>query len=338
VRTCNCARLWPGVVILLSVLTGCGGSQVIQGVSQPIAGQVSSRQELQGIPFFPQQDYQCGPAALATALQSQGIAVTPEQLTDAVFLPKRKGSLQIELVAAARSHGMVAYPLAPGIDALVAEIDAGNPVLVLQNLGLDWWPQWHYAVAVGYNLDAGILVLRSGATRRHVVPLATFDRTWRRGGRWALVILPPGKISATAEPFVYSQAVHDLELAGQSAAALIAFRAAARRWPRERIILMAWGNAEYASGSMKQAEKAFRQAVLYYPKSADALNNLAYALAARSCRGEALQAIACAQALAPTDANIRASAEELMQLSGEPGADCQPVACARAGGRKIKRN
>jgi hypothetical protein len=32
----------------------------------------------------------------------------------------------------------------------VDQLEAGRPVLVLQNLALKLWPQWHYAVVVGY--------------------------------------------------------------------------------------------------------------------------------------------------------------------------------------------
>ena len=76
---------------------------------------------------------------------------------------------------------------------------------------------------------------------------------------------------ATAEPLAYSQAVHDLALAGRSRAALDAFRAGAARWPRERISLLAWGNAEYAAGILDQAEKAFRQAARVKAKLEDAM-------------------------------------------------------------------
>ena len=331
------ARPWPGVAILLLVLSGCAGDRGVQGVSASVAGKVVGQQEISTVPFFPQQDYQCGPAALATVLQAAGISVQPETLTEAVYLPERKGSLQIELTAAARSHGMVAYRLSADLDALIAEIDAGHPVLVLQNLGLDWWPQWHYAVVVGYDLGAGSLVLRSGTTRRHVIPLATFDRTWRRGGRWALVILPPGEIPATAKPLAYSQAVQDLALTGRSRAALDAFRAGAARWPRERISLLAWGNAEYAAGFLNQAEKAFRQVIFNHPAAANAWNNLAYVLTARDCRHEALQAVACAKMLAPADSNIEASVRELNQLSIGQSMGCRPVNCAAPAGQGIRQ-
>jgi len=74
---------------------------------------------------------------------------------------------------------------------LFTEIAAGHPVIVLQNLAFDWYPVWHYAVAVGYDLDAQEITLRSGRERRLQLPLGTFEDTWRRGGHWAMLALPP---------------------------------------------------------------------------------------------------------------------------------------------------
>ncbi len=115
---------------------------------------------------------------------------TPEALVPQVYLPARKGSLQAEMLATARRHRLVAYPLAPRLEDLLREIAAGNPVVVLQNLALDWAPQWHYAVAIGYDLDAREIVLRSGVTRRLAMTLDTFERTWARSGHWAMLALP----------------------------------------------------------------------------------------------------------------------------------------------------
>ena len=49
-------------------------------------------------------------------------------------LPERQGSLQVEMIAAAREQGLLVYPLAPELGAILREIDAGNAVLVMQNL------------------------------------------------------------------------------------------------------------------------------------------------------------------------------------------------------------
>src|SRR5437588_472596 len=128
----GCASLWPQT------------AQLREGLP---AG-LPERVELTQVPFFPQSEYQCGPAALATALASFGVKVTPEDLVPQVYLPQRKGSLQIEMMAAARRHGMVSYQLAPRFEDVLRELSAGNPVIVLQNLGFGGG--WHYAVAVGY--------------------------------------------------------------------------------------------------------------------------------------------------------------------------------------------
>ena len=136
---------------LLLVMAGCAAvPQSLELAKEP--GNLPRRVMLDDVAFFPQVKYQCGPAALATVLSHRSVDVVPENLIEKVYIPERKGSLQIEMVATARSYGKLAYPLENQLKALLAELAAGNPVLVFQNLALSVWPQWHYAVAVGYDL------------------------------------------------------------------------------------------------------------------------------------------------------------------------------------------
>ncbi len=139
------------------LLTACARSPVLS----PEAERLPERVELTDVPFFPQDAYQCGPAALATMLNQRGVLTTPGALKDRVYIPSREGSLQVEMVAAARNHEMLVYPLQPRLDAVLAEVAAGNPVLVLQNLAFDFYPQWHFAVVVGYDRRERTLILRS---------------------------------------------------------------------------------------------------------------------------------------------------------------------------------
>ena len=88
--------------------------------------------------------------------------MTPDELVPEIYLPARRGSLQVELIAATRSRGRLPYLLAPSDDALFDELAAGRPVLVLQKLGAGPWPGWHYAVLVGYDRDRRSVLLRSG--------------------------------------------------------------------------------------------------------------------------------------------------------------------------------
>ena len=164
-------------------------------------------------------------------MNHHAIAISPQELVPQVYLPAREGSLQVEMTAAARQYGMLAYPLKPELADLLMEVAAGNPVLVLQNLSFNWLPQWHYAVVVGYDLVNSEVVLRSGTTRRWITSLAAFERTWSRANYWALVVLPPDQIPSTAVPLRYLNAALELEQTSKQEAAYRAYEAAARRWP-----------------------------------------------------------------------------------------------------------
>ena len=269
-------RLWAGVLFL--ALAGCGGTLQTRAVLDAPAGQLPRQAELVAVPFFPQEDYQCGPAALAMALNAAGVAIDPGGLKPEVYLPQRQGSLQVEMLAAARRHGVVAYQLAPELANLLAEVAAGTPVIVLQNLGLSWYQVWHYAVVVGYDLEHGEIILRSGREQRQVLPMTTFERTWARSGHWAMLALPPGKIPRSAEEASFVSAVSALERAGHLQGARSAYLAAAQRWPQSLAAQIGAGNTAYRSKDLVQAEADFRQAVAAHPDSVAALNNLAQTL------------------------------------------------------------
>ena len=82
------------------------------------------------------------------------------------------------------------YPLAARFDAILAELDAGHPVLVLQNLMFDWWPQWHLAVVVGYDAAQETVILNTDTREHYAMPYPAFLATRGRAERWAVVVLP----------------------------------------------------------------------------------------------------------------------------------------------------
>jgi predicted Zn-dependent protease len=258
---------------LLLAISGCASRPPLPRVDQ------LQTVELEAVPFYPQRRYQCGPAALATVLGWSGLSVTPDALKDAVFIPGREGSLQPELRAQARRHGRLAYRLAPQADKLFAELAAGHPVLVLQNLALSWWPVWHYAVVVGFDAERGEVLLRSGTTRRHSVPLTTFMRTWQRAGSWALVALPPDRLPVTADPASFFSAAYDLERTGQPAAAAVAYRAGLERWPQQAELGLALANLHHVAGEIEPAAHVLQAVVAAGAEEAVVYNNLALLLA-----------------------------------------------------------
>jgi tetratricopeptide (TPR) repeat protein len=284
----------PGVFLALFLFAGCATEtrELLRAAPEGLP----RRAELVAVPFFAQERYQCGPAALAMLLRSAGIEATPERLVSQVYVPEKEGSLPPEMLAAGRRNGALSMLIPPRLDALLAEMAAGNPVLVLQNLGLSWLPRWHYAVVIGYDLDREEVILRSGLEARLVLPMSTFEHTWGRGGHWGMVTLTPGRLPRTAKEVAAVSALVALERVVPPAQARLAYGAALERWPGSLALLMGLGNANYALGERAAAAEAFRQATLHHPQAAAAYNNLAVVLVelgrAEEARGAVEKALA----------------------------------------------
>lgn len=242
--------------------------------------------ELTGTPFFPQTRYQCGPAALATVLVASGVNIEPEALVPQIYIPERKGSLQSEIIAATRRHGRLPYVLEPELSSLLAEVAAGTPVLVMQNLGLSSLPRWHYAVVIGYDTSSDTLILRSAKEERLRMDRRRFEATWRRAQHWAMVAAPLEKPPVTAKHSGWLWAASAFEELQQPEAAEQAYQAATRRWPDQVLTWQALANASYALGDLPASEAALRHAVQLAP-SAVTHNNLAHVLQKQGCLAEA---------------------------------------------------
>jgi hypothetical protein len=281
----------------LAALSGCASlvPQTKELAQGGLPQGLPEKVELTEVPFFPQLEYQCGPAALATVLVSAGAKTTPDELVSQVYIPERKGSLQVEMLAAARRHGMVSYALAPRFEDTLREIAAGTPVVVLQNHGI-FTAGWHYAVAVGYDYSLGTLVLRSGTLERDVLPFAAHEVVWMRSGYWAMVAVPPDRIPATAEEKSWLNAIAAFERGGDARAARLAYKTFLGRWPENVNARVGLANTHHALGELAEAEAALREAARRDPESVVVLNNLAQTLSDLGRHQEALAVIERASA------------------------------------------
>lgn len=252
---------------------------------------VPQRIELTQVPFFPQDEFQCGPAAMATALSYSGVPVQPDALVDEVWLPARRGSLQLEMLAAPRRHGRVSYRLEPRYADLLREVAAGNPVIVLQDVGLALWPAWHYAVVNGFDYDTGTIQLRSGTRMHQRLPFTAFERTWLQGGYWAMVVLPPERVAATATESRWLDALLGLAKGGDIDATVQGYAAALRRWPDSLPAAVGLANHLHTRGSLGEAAGVLQQALDRHPQSVILLNNLAQTLSDLGRNAEALALI-----------------------------------------------
>lgn len=279
---------------LAALLSACAGRAPLPPDASSLS-HLPDRVMLADVPFHAQDEYQCGPASLAMVLNYRDIEVSPDDLKDRVYLPGRKGTLQVEMVSAARERDLLVYPLEKKLAAILAELDAGNPVLVMQNLAFNWYPQWHYAVVIGYDRTAGEMIVHSGLNEAQREPFKLFMRTWSRADYWARVILPPGQIPATASPLGYLRAASDLEQTGRLQSARQAYQSAMEQWPDQPSARFGLANTYWTQGDKATALTQFQRLVNEFPAFRPGWNNLATGLELSGCIAQAELARRCAE-------------------------------------------
>lgn len=254
------------------------------------------------------------------------MATTPDTLVPQVYIPGRQGSLQPELLAATRRAGRIPYLIEPVAPALLQEVAAGRPVLVLQNLGFPGLPRWHYAVVVGYDPPGGTIVLRSGERRRWQESPGWFFRSWQRAGNWGFVAVKPGEIPATASParFLGTLEQNSAQLAPEALDE--AFAAALARWPDDELIRFGAATHLHRRGDTTAAEELYRSLLARNPDHVGARNNLAQLLFDRGCPGAARAEAEIALGLAQRDQRFLAAVQDTVAAVGrgaQPGSGPQ---------------
>jgi len=146
-------------------------------------------------------------------------------------------------------------------------------------------------VAIGYDLNTRQIILRSGDQERSVAAARRrFERTWDRSDRWALVVLRPDDLPATADVATWSIAAAGLEQADRPGEALTAYETILTRSPDSVAAKMGRANSLFALKDFSGAASAYRKVLSDRPEMADAWNNLAYALYRQGKRDEAITA------------------------------------------------
>ena len=295
------------VVGMLAFVSGCASD--IRNMLSDLEQQRGDVELIQ-TSFYPQVTDQCGPSALAAILNSSGVTVTPEVLKSRIYIPDRQGSLQIELLAATRGYGRMPYIIDTNISALLDEVRAGRPVLVLQNLGSNRAPVWHYAVVVGYLADERRFILRSGDQKRHVTSASRFARTWQRAAYWGVLSLQPGEMPASPDADKYVQSVAAVEAIGDIVSAAAGYHAATERWPEHSLAWLGMGNAYYAQGNLDSAESAYKRILSMDSDHLIALNNLSQVQIDRGCFKDASATLDAALSAAKSDTTIYRTIQE----------------------------
>jgi hypothetical protein len=265
------------------MVSGCGLHRPLPHESLPVTDI-----ELTDTPFFAQETYQCGPAALASLLVSSDAITLPEMLVPELYIPGRKGSLQLDIIGSIRRHNRIPYIIRPEIQAITAELQAGRPILVLQNLGLKIFPVYHYSVIVGVLTD-GQFILRSGKTERKIMTVDDFLTTWERTGSWGVVALRPGELPADHDLNRYLTAVAAIEASGNIQLAEQAYTTLLLRHPYNTTAIFGLANTLFTQNQFAAAASFYQYLLEQDPSNAPAANNLAETLAALKCYDQAIE-------------------------------------------------
>ena len=262
------------VVLFSALALGCA-SRTPQS-DEVLAAHSERTVVLNDVPFIEQASGACGPSSLTMVLRHAAYPALLEEITAQTVTPAAKGTYPADLVGATRRQKAFGVAI-QGMPALLRELEAGHPVVIFENLGLSWYPQWHFAVVVGYDLPRGEILLHSGPNAFERTSLRMFERSWQLGDYWGFVVPAAGTLSASATELEQVSAAAALEEQGALEIADRTYAALLRKWPRSLGALIGRGNIAYARAQYRQAADYLKKATEFHPQSLAARNNLAVA-------------------------------------------------------------
>jgi ABC-type bacteriocin/lantibiotic exporter with double-glycine peptidase domain len=118
-------------------------------------------------------------------LRYHGKDATTEELARETRTAGLRGTLITDLAAAARRRGIAAEVVDLDVTALRERVAAGQPAILLVDLGVWAWSRPHYLLAYGVTPEG--VVANSGDTRGKVIPYGTLERQWAKMGNLAIV-------------------------------------------------------------------------------------------------------------------------------------------------------
>jgi tetratricopeptide (TPR) repeat protein len=253
-------------------LSGCASTPDADSVSTARLD-LPKAYEILNVPFVEQAQNFCGPAGLMMVARFYDQIVSMDELGSMMFTPGRSGTLQSDMIGAARRMGMIALPI-DHFRKVFTEVSENHPVIVLQNLGSSANPLWHYSVITGYDLTQKSITLHTGKYKNLKMELSAFERTWKDAFYWALLVVPPDQLPRTASMSEILNAVSALERTHQYKNAITGYQSILKVEPNQVSALFGLGNTYASMNEWKQAAEAFEAAALLEPQSKAIWTNL----------------------------------------------------------------
>lgn len=173
------------VAVAVFTLMGAGGVTPSK--------EVIDRVTLKGIPHVAQLPNYCGPAALSSLFTFWGKSVSQNVIGQKVYDRRYGATNGADLLLFAREEGFSAYTYFSSLQDLKAQLRAGYPVMILQEMSLKD-DRGHFRVVIGYNDQTRSFQVRdTNYSEVRSLSYDEFDETWAPFGRWSLLVCPKEK-------------------------------------------------------------------------------------------------------------------------------------------------
>lgn len=152
-------------------------------------GQRTDVRMIPDVPFYPQEEYQCGPASLASVLNYWDANVSPDEVAEEIFSTSARGTLTIDMILYAQKKGFYAEQFRGSMEKVRESLNSGYPLIVLVDYGFSVIEVNHFMVLNGY--AEGGVIAHVGKTPNAFLQEKDFLTAWKKTGYWTLLIRKP---------------------------------------------------------------------------------------------------------------------------------------------------
>jgi tetratricopeptide (TPR) repeat protein len=227
----------------LLFLSGC--SSLSYSIQPPQSPYQSGIHYIEDVPSIAQKKFQCGPAALESVSRHWGKEVQAEKMAQSLYKSGTLGVLNF----------MLALRVTPSM------------------LGISGF---HFAVLRGFDDDQRIFYANVGEAETHAIPYEKFQKRWKSGKNWCLIVCPPEKVDWKLESDQASDLALLLERSGRLDLAEKWYQYSLDRDPGNGITLFNLANVYLKTKRWDEAQTIYFQLLKEKPDWTPLSNNLAW--------------------------------------------------------------